>query len=501
MKRLFTCLLVTCCCASGITAARPVREVRMAKAELMDRIKGAWAGKTIGCTYGGPTEFRYRGTTIADSVPITYDDGCIRWQFENNGGLYDDIYMDLTFVRVIDSLGVRAPQSAYATAFATAPYPLWHANMAARYNILNGIPAPKSGHWKYNMHADCIDFQIEADFAGIMCPGMPDGSSWLCDRVGHIMNYGDGWYGGVYVAAMCSWAFVSDDLDEIVTCALEAIPVRSRFHRVISDVIKWCHIYPDDWKKTWQLIEDNYAQTDFCPEGVSAPLNIDAYVNSAYVVMGLLYGRGDFGRTMEVSTRCGQDSDCNPSTAAGILGIMQGYSRIPERWLKNLREVEDMPFEYTDISLNRVYRMSFGHALEMIRRGGGRTDGDYVVIRSRRPKAVRYERSFEGLRPAGDMLIDVDIDDMKPIEFEAAAIGIQCNISTPDKDYRAEIEYTVDGRRPQRKLLTSSNPLQNYDLLWLPGLRQGRHTLAVRWLNPRPDVRLHVWRASLYARE
>lgn len=501
MRKQIVCLLLACCAVAGAGAAGKGGRVTMQKSVLMDKIKGAWAGKTIGCTYGGPTEFRYRGTMIADSIPITYDDGCIKWHFDNNGGLYDDIYMDLTFVQVIDSLGIDAPQKAYATAFATAPYPLWHANQAARYNILNGIPAPKSGHWKYNMHADCIDFQIEADFAGIMSPGMPNASSRLCDRVGHIMNYGDGWYGGVYVAAMCSYAFISDDLDEVVTKALETIPVKSRFHRVMMDVIKWCHIYPDDWKRTWQLLEDTYGHTDLCPEGVRQPLNIDAYVNSAYVVMGLLYGRGDFGRTMEIAARCGQDSDCNPSTAAGILGIMQGYSSIPERWLKSVREVEDRPFEYTDISLNRVYRMSFDHALQVIRRNGGREDGASVEIRTQEPKAVRLERSFDGLVPSVGKEYYTDMVDMKPIEFDGAAIGVQCDATCADREYRAEVEYTVDGGRPRVKRLAPSHPNTNYDLLWITGLRQGRHTLSMRWLNPRQDARLHVLRAAFYAEE
>lgn len=93
-------------------------------------------------------------------------DGYCKWYYENEGGLYDDIYMDLTFVDVFDKYGFDVPVDSLANAFAYAGYKLWHANQAARYNILNGIPAPASGHWKNNPHADDIDFQIEADFAG-----------------------------------------------------------------------------------------------------------------------------------------------------------------------------------------------------------------------------------------------------------------------------------------------------------------------------------------------
>ena len=74
-----------------------------------------------------------------------------------------------------------------------------------RYNIFHGIAAPKSGHWINNPHADCIDYQIESDFAGLMCPGMPNTASQISDKIGHIMNYGDGWYGGVYMVPCMRW--------------------------------------------------------------------------------------------------------------------------------------------------------------------------------------------------------------------------------------------------------------------------------------------------------
>ena len=85
-------------------------------------------------------------------------------------------------------------------------------------------------------------------------------------------------------------------------------------------------------------------------------------INSAYILIGLLYGEGDFYKTLDISTRCGQDSDCNPASAGGILGTILGYSRIPDYWMKNLREVENMDFAYTTISLNKTYQMGFDQA-------------------------------------------------------------------------------------------------------------------------------------------
>ena len=42
-------------------------EFTIRKEKLMDKIKGGWAGQTIGCTYGGPTEFKYNGTIFKNT--------------------------------------------------------------------------------------------------------------------------------------------------------------------------------------------------------------------------------------------------------------------------------------------------------------------------------------------------------------------------------------------------------------------------------------------------
>lgn len=238
------------------------------KATLLDKIKGGWAAQTIGCTYGGPTEFKYKGGMINDSIPIIwYDDYC-KDIFAEDPGLYDDVYMDLTFMEVMAAEGIDAPAESYAKAFANADYKLWHANQAARYNILNGIMPPASGHWKNNPHADDIDFQIEADFIGMICPGMPNSASGIADKIGHIMNYGDGFYGGVYVSALYTLAYVCDDIPTIVEQALRTIPEEANFHRCIADVIDFWRKNPSDWKQCWLAIDQKYTNEKGCPEGV-----------------------------------------------------------------------------------------------------------------------------------------------------------------------------------------------------------------------------------------
>lgn len=62
----------------------------------------------------------------------------------------------------------------------------------------------------------------------------------------------------------------------------------------IIRVIQWHQQYPFKWEITWQLIEGNFSDDWYCPEGHDSVFNIDARINSAYVVLGLLYGQGDF---------------------------------------------------------------------------------------------------------------------------------------------------------------------------------------------------------------
>ena len=57
-----------------------------------------------------------------------------------------------------------------------------------------------------------------------MSPGMPNTASEISDKIGHIMNYGDGWYGGIYVGAMYTLAFTSSDINYVVSEALKTIP-------------------------------------------------------------------------------------------------------------------------------------------------------------------------------------------------------------------------------------------------------------------------------------
>ena len=466
---------------------------------LKDKIKGAWAAQVIGVTFGTPVEFQYNGTMIQDYQEIPWYDGYMKETYEKEPGSYDDIYMDLTFVQVLEDEGLDAPAQSFADAFANAEYKLWFANQTARYNVLNGISPPASGHWLNNPCADDIDFQIEADFAGLMCPGMVNSATEICDRVGHIMNYGDGWYGGVYVAAMYSLAFVSDDIDYVVEEALKTIPAESKFARCVNDVIRWHKENPDDWKATWFKVHRKWSEDIGSPRGVFKPFNIDAKINAAWVLMGLLYGNGDFTRTYEISTRCGDDADCNPATAGGVLATMKGYKNMPEFWKQGLAEVEPIDFKYTTISLNDAYELSFNHALKMVERSGGKVSDTEVTIKLQKPKTVPLEIAFEGHYPKEKISLAKTLTDEICFEFEGIGFAVTGGAEKAGEDnYTFEVEMYIDGELVETAKLPTRFIHRRFTPFWKYQLPAAKHEVRLKMLNPTDKAKLNLSDVVVY---
>jgi len=474
--------------------------VTLSKTVLNDKIKGGWAGQTIGCTYGGPVEFLFNGTMIQNYTPINWPDGAIKKYFDTFPGLYDDVYMDLTFVNAFEKFGLDAPADSIAMAFARSGYPLWHANQSARYNILHGIMPPASGNWLNNPHADDIDYQIEADYSGLMSPGMPNTASSFSDKIGHMISYGDGWYGGVFVGAMYSVAFISKDVEFIVTEGLKTIPAKSTFYQCISDVVKWHKQYPNDWKQTWFEVQKKWSQDYGCPDGVFTSFDIDSKINSAYVVMGLLYGQGNFFKTLDIAARCGQDADCNPATAAGILGTMLGYSNIPEYWKKNLYEVENRNFAYTTLSLNNVYKLGLKQALQVIINNGGQVKDDDVTIVCQNPIPVKLEQSFEGHLPVEKIAMNQQVNKIPEFTFNGIGVVFRGYVQCSDSDYVAKVEMLIDGLSVETASLpVATSAARRNDLFWKYQLPNGKHIVTFKWLNSKSNATVNFIDAIVYS--
>jgi len=366
-----------------------VTKTRTISAEVLkDKISGGWAGKMLGVTYGAPVEFKALCKTFED--PITWVPSDVIGSKEQ-----DDLYVQLTFLMTMDKYGIDAPAKRFQEQFAKAGYMLWHANVQARKNYFDSIFPPKSGHPDYNLHADDIDFQIEADYIGFMCPGMPQTARKLAEKVGHIMNYGDGVYGGIFIGALYSQAYFESDILQLVKKALLSIPVESDYAKIVNDVILLHEHYPADWRASWKELEAKWGSVHICEAG--APFNIDAKLNGAYVVLGLLYGEGNPLKTMEITARCGQDADCNPSNAMAVLGVVKGLSGLPPKYREAVQSMGDTLFVFTSYSFNKAVKQTIKYAKELAVQNGGSASETELKIKVQNPQLYKSEVAFPKL--------------------------------------------------------------------------------------------------------
>ena len=385
-------LTVFAACMLLLGACKSAGDYVEIPADVMnDKVKGAWAGKMVGVMYGRPMEFAANSDIYRDSI---------KWDPKNIEAalLEDDIYGQLNFMKTMELYGQDVSIDSLAKNFAYAEFALCHANLQARKNYFDGIPAAELSYPENSIHCEDIDFQIECDFIGFVNPCMPQSSNKMCEKVGAIMSAADGMYAGMYVSAMHTLAYETDDIKAIVNAALGAIPAESGYAQCVRDVISCYEKDPENWKAAWDFMAEKWAPYDICTPYL--PFNIDAKLNGAYVVMGLLYGQGDWAKTMEITVRCGQDTDCNTATAAAVLGIIDGYEAIPEIYKSYLPEVADKCFSHTDYSYNKAVSQTLAFIKENVEKNGGSVDDKVYKIKKQQIVPAAFVKGFTGLEVA-----------------------------------------------------------------------------------------------------
>jgi hypothetical protein len=202
---------------------------------------------------------------------------------------------------------------------------------------------------------------------------MPQRAVKLGEQFGRIMNYGDGLYAGQFIGGMYAEAFFETDRVKTVEAGLKCIPQSSKYAQMVRDMLEWYKADPVDWKKAWKLAVDKYGTKDSPMIGkVSFPA-IDVKINGACVLLGYLWGDGDIMKTAKISTAAGYDSDCNPSSSVGVLGVQIGYKNLgPEYTAKFNRKVK---WEFTDYDFDTLLAVSEKITRKIIVAEGGRIEG------------------------------------------------------------------------------------------------------------------------------
>ena len=364
-----------------------------------DKMKAGWVGQIAGVSWGAPTEFRWRDKIIPEADMPVWEPDMINDAFDQ-----DDLYVEMTFLRTLEEYGIDVSIRQAGIDFANSEYPLWCANAAGRKNLRAGIGPPDSSHPQFNKCPNDIDYQIESDYSGLIAPGMPNVAIEMGNKFGRLMNYGDGLYGGQFMGGMYCEAFFEDDILKIIDAGLACIPAESQYAEMVRDMVAWYKENPDDWEATWQKCQKKYREN---PEYQKASNGgIDVKINGAYVLMGLLHGKGDLDKTIVISTRCGQDSDCNPSNAGGVLFTTIGFENLPARFTEKLDH--ETKFIYTAYNVNSLIDVCEKLTREILIREGGRIEKDangedVFVIPVKDPKPNVLELSWNPGPIAGSM--------------------------------------------------------------------------------------------------
>ena len=408
---LITAILVVSVTVSATLAQQAeINNRRLPVKEYVDKMKAGWVGQMAGVGWGGPTEYQFRGKIMPlDKMP--------EWKPEmiNQFG-QDDIYVEMTFLRTLELYGMDVSIRQAGIDFANSGYGLAHANRAGRNLLRMGIAPPDSGHPEFNKHADCIDYQIEADYSGLIAPGLGNVPIELGEKFGRLMNYGDGLYGGQFVGGMYAEAFFENDMEKIIRAGLKCIPQGSQYHECISDVVNWYKQNPDDWQKTWQLINEKYQLNPdyrrFTCKGAKTDYNVDAKINGAFITMGLLYGKGDPDKTIIISTRCGLDSDCNPSSSGGVLFTAIGFEKLPEKFKSALNY--EYKFAFSPYNFPNLAKVCEKLARQSVIKAGGRVEKnskgeDIFVIPVTKPKRGKLQQCWEPGPIAGSLFTEKEL--------------------------------------------------------------------------------------------
>lgn len=352
------------CLASALaTVAVQAASRTITVKEYRDKMAAGWAGQIVGVCVGAPTEFKWGDKIIPlESVP-TWKPAMINDAFGQ-----DDLYVEMTFLRTLEEYGLECSIRQAGIDFANSEYPLWCANDAGRKNLRKGIAPPDSSHPQFNKCPNDIDYQIEADFSGLIAPGIPQAAVDLGEKFGRLMNYSDGLYAGQFMGALYAEAFFETDRVKLVEKALKAIPQESQYAEMARDMLKWYRQYPGDWEATWRECQKKYRET---PEyQKSSNGGIDCKINGAYVLLGLLYGEGDLMETVVISCRGGQDSDCNPSSSAGVLFTTVGFDALPKTYTELLDR--KTPFNHTAYNYPALLDVSEKLARQVVLKYGGK---------------------------------------------------------------------------------------------------------------------------------
>lgn len=348
--------------AIGLTRPGPTASARpLAADDYFDRVYGAWKATLI----ANHTGLEFQGRYLAEPAPeglffqlLLLDE----WSTD------DDTHVEWVDLHILETHGLDPTAEQIRDEWVEhLNFDIWVSTRRARDLMDAGLLPPQTGDPANNPEgAWSIDAQLQTELFGMLAPGLPDVAASQASRFARVTNSGPAVEASAFYATLYSLAFFESDIPTLIAAARQRTPADAQIAPIVDDVLAWHQQHPDDWRATRQRIRDVY-DTDL--EWWASR------VNFAVTLMALLYGQGDILRTVEIAAHAGWDADNNMTASAGLLGIIHGYSGLPDVMRRasdvyfNEDVTGDLPrYETVPEMARRTQRL----AEQVIRQAGGR---------------------------------------------------------------------------------------------------------------------------------
>jgi ADP-ribosylglycohydrolase len=286
-------------------------------------------------------KFGFHGSCFADTI-----DGMPVDDDTNYTVLYQEIIekygRDFTPFDVSRAWLSYQPKDSYCTA-----------ERVAFCNFVKGYEPPESAIYK-NPYREWIGAQIRADYFGYINPGKPELAAEMAWRDASISHTKNGIYGEMFVAAMLAVAAETNNIKDIILGGLAQIPHTSRLYEEIISVLSDFEngVSQSDCFNTIHKKYDEHSTHDWC----------HTISNAMIVAASLLYGGGDYGKSICMSVEVGFDTDCNGATVGSILGMANGIESIPEYWTKPINDtLHTSIFGADTVRISDRVKITMGH--------------------------------------------------------------------------------------------------------------------------------------------
>ncbi len=367
------------CISQGSTSGNKTYKIQVS--ELRDKIAAAWIGQMIGNMYGLPHENKYINAPGPEKWPYGYSkslDKLLKYQ-----GAFSDDDTDVEYMYLLQ-MEKYGHEPSYEQLREAWMYHIrdrvWLANRGALGLMHFGFTPPFTGSKEINPHWYQIDPQLINEIWAFSAPGMVKYASQKSDWVGRITSDDWGVEPTIHYGAMYAAAFFEKDIRKLIEIGLKELPQNGRYAQTVRDIIALHKKNPNNWQASWKEMAEKYYINE--PDLTKTIWN--ANLNGACAILAMLYGNGEFQRTLDLSCAMGFDADNQAATVAGLLGVINGMKGLPsnlylpiEGWKLpfNDKYINITRYDLPDASINNMIDRTLKTSMNLIIAKGGKLSG------------------------------------------------------------------------------------------------------------------------------